>query len=256
MRVHLRMCSVMAYVAFMDGARVLTVAVINDFEVVVRGVAALLKPFADDLRVVELDVGMPVSQPVDIGLYDTFAMEGAPSQSLDDITRNENIASLVFYTWNLSPDVIAHAQNMGVSGVLSKALSADELVRCLHRIGGGEIVISPEPAPDSPVVMGRWPGREYGLTPREAEISALIAQGLSNKEIVERTFLSINSVKSYIRSAYRTMGVTSRSQAVRWCMERGLDTAPRRIAVDRWQRESALDRASTDARVGAHKEST
>ncbi|MGB3829489.1 MAG: response regulator transcription factor [Ornithinimicrobium sp.] len=219
-------------------AEVLTVAVINDFEVVVRGVAGLLEPFADELRVVEMDVGTPVSEPVDIGLYDTFAMEGAGSQSLQDIMRNANIAALVFYTWNLSPDVVAHAQEVGVSGVLSKSLSAQELVRCLHRIRDGERVISPEPTPDARVVAGEWPGREYGLTPRESEIVALIAQGLSNKQIVERTFLSINSVKSYIRSAYRTMGVTSRSQAVRWCMERGLDTAPRRISLDRTSRAS------------------
>ncbi len=61
---------------------------------------------------------------------------------------------------------------------------------------------------------------------------------------MERTLLSINSVKSYIRSAYRAMGVTSRSQAVRWCMERGLDTAPQRITVDRRQRESPTEPAS------------
>lgn len=235
----------MAYVSSMAvAAQVLTVAVINDFEVVVRGVAGLLEPFADKLRLVELNVGMPVSEPVDIALYDTFAMEGAGSQSLNDIAQNENIRALVFYSWNLCPDLVAHAQAVGVRGVLSKSLSAHELVDCLHRIGGGELVISPEPTPDAPVVAGDWPGREHGLTPREAEIAALIAQGLSNKEIVERTLLSINSVKSYIRSAYRAMGVTSRSQAVRWCMERGLDTAPQRITVDRRQRESPTEPAS------------
>ncbi|MGB3258617.1 MAG: response regulator transcription factor [Ornithinimicrobium sp.] len=215
-------------------SQVLTVAVINDFEVVVHGVAGLLQPFTEELRVVELDVGMPVSEPVDIGLYDTFAMEGAPTQSLTDLKQNDNIRALVFYTWNLSQEVIEHAQAVGVSGVLSKSLSAAELVRCLQRIRDGELVISPEPTPDTPLVIGAWPGREHGLTPRESEIAALIAQGFSNKEIVDRTFLSINSVKSYIRSAYRTMGVTSRSQAVRWCMERGLDITPQRISMERW----------------------
>ena len=50
---------------------------------------------------------------------------------------------------------------------------------------------------------------------------ALIAQGLSNQEIAERAFLSINSVKTYIRSAYRKIGVQRRTQAVIWATRNG-----------------------------------
>ena len=60
-----------------------------------------------------------------------------------------------------------------------------------------------------------------GLTPREAEILALITQGLSNQEIAARAFLSINSVKTYIRTAYRKINVASRSQAVLWGVDNG-----------------------------------
>ena len=49
----------------------------------------------------------------------------------------------------------------------------------------------------------------------------LVLQGLSNQEIAESMFLSINSVKSYIRSAYRKIEVNSRSQAVIWGMNHG-----------------------------------
>ena len=50
---------------------------------------------------------------------------------------------------------------------------------------------------------------------------ALIAQGLSNQEIADRAFLSINSVKTYIRSAYRKIGVERRTQAVLWATQNG-----------------------------------
>jgi DNA-binding NarL/FixJ family response regulator len=50
---------------------------------------------------------------------------------------------------------------------------------------------------------------------------ALITQGLSNIEIAERTRLSINSVKSYIRTCYRRIGVTNRSNAILWGVEHG-----------------------------------
>jgi DNA-binding CsgD family transcriptional regulator len=66
-----------------------------------------------------------------------------------------------------------------------------------------------------------WPGRDAGLTAREAEVIALITQGLSNQEIAEHASLSINSVKSYIRTSYRKMGVTSRTNAVLWGLDHG-----------------------------------
>ena len=75
----------------------------------------------------------------------------------------------------------------------------------------------------STVVAGEWPGQEAGLSARESEIIALITKGLTNQEIAERAYLSINSVKSYIRSAYRKIGVTRRSQAVAWGMQNGFE---------------------------------
>ena len=57
----------------------------------------------------------------------------------------------------------------------------------------------------------------------------LITQGLSNQEIAERSYLSINSVKTYIRTAYRKIGVTRRAQAVAWGMRHGFE--PDRLRV-------------------------
>jgi phosphoenolpyruvate carboxylase len=81
--------------------------------------------------------------------------------------------------------------------------------------------------------QGDWPGREHALSAREAEVLALIAQGLSNQEIADRAFLSINSVKTYIRSAYRKIGVERRTQAVLWATQNGfVPTRSRRILGD------------------------
>ena len=68
---------------------------------------------------------------------------------------------------------------------------------------------------------GNWPGRSFGLTQRESEVLALITQGLTNQEIADRAYISINSVKTYVRTAYRKIGVTRRSQAVSWGMQHG-----------------------------------
>lgn len=208
-----------------------TVAVVNDYEVVVRGVLGLLEPFVDRVAVIELDVDLPVSVDVDVALYDAFSMTGTQTQDLDDIVANPHIGALVLFTWNMQEVLVREALSRGVRGVLSKSLTAANLVACIERVHGGEVVVQPEPQGDAAVMPGDWPGRRNGLTVREAEVVALITRGLSNNEIAERTYLSINSIKSYIRSAYRTMGVTSRSQAVRWGMEHGIDSTPRRISV-------------------------
>jgi DNA-binding CsgD family transcriptional regulator len=83
-----------------------------------------------------------------------------------------------------------------------------------------------------PLVGGDWPGREEGLTARESEVLSLITQGYSNNDIVETTMLSINSIKSYIRSAYRKIGVTSRSRAILWGIDHGFQPDRSRMTGD------------------------
>jgi DNA-binding NarL/FixJ family response regulator len=59
------------------------------------------------------------------------------------------------------------------------------------------------------------------LSRREAEVLVGICRGLTNAEVAEELYLSVNSVKTYIRSAYQKIGVGRRSQAVRWGIENG-----------------------------------
>ena len=59
----------------------------------------------------------------------------------------------------------------------------------------------------------------------------MIAAGMSNQEIADRSYLSINSVKTYIRTAYRKIGAQRRSQAVRWAIENGFVATPNTSAA-------------------------
>ena len=208
--------------------RPVTVAVINDHELIVRGVAAMLAPYADLVRIVELDADVPVVHPVDVALYDTFTRTSLKGADLDELVESPHVGRVVLYTWALTPELIDSARSRGVHAAIPKGLGAERLAQALTEVHEGRMDVIPvieEPVVDS----GTWPGREAGLTPREAEIIALVTSGLSNNEIAERTYLSINSVKSYIRSAYRTMAVTSRSQAVLWGIDHGM--APTRMRV-------------------------
>ena len=85
---------------------------------------------------------------------------------------------------------------------------------------------SPSTSPEHEVTEERaegdgWPGRAEGLTRRQSDVVRLVVAGLSNQQIAHACYLSMNSVKSYIRAAYRTMGVSSRSQAVLWGVDHG-----------------------------------
>lgn len=63
------------------------------------------------------------------------------------------------------------------------------------------------------------PEQRDRLSGRELEVLALVAEGCLNREIAERLQLSHNSVKSYVRAAYRKIGVAHRAQAIRWCLD-------------------------------------
>jgi two-component system, NarL family, response regulator LiaR len=196
----------------------LRLAIVDDYAVVIAGVASFLA--AERIEVVETGASQPVISDVDIVLYDTFAQVDGDGIDLEDFVRDSG-AKVVIYSWNLQPKLIAEAMAGGARGYLSKVLTGPQVVAALERVMRGEIVILPGDSETSEDGAGDWPGRSAGLTPREAEIVALITQGLSNQEIAERAFLSINSVKTYIRTAYRKINVTSRSQAVLWGVDNG-----------------------------------
>jgi two-component system, NarL family, response regulator LiaR len=199
------------------------VAVVNDYEIVVAGVAAMLAPHNERVSVVELDSGLPVLSDVDVILYDTFGQVQGDGVDLEDLVHGSD-ARVVIFSWNLQPELVRTAIDRGAAGYLSKGLSAAEIVHGLEAVHNGETVTPPESAHSvDRGVTGEWPGREHGLTARESEVLALITQGLSNKEIAQRTYLSINSVKTYIRTAYRKIDVTRRSQAVAWGMRHGFE---------------------------------
>ena len=71
-----------------------------------------------------------------------------------------------------------------------------------------------------------------GLTARELDVLGLIGAGLTNQEIADELYLSVNTVKTYIRLAYRRIGTPRRSQAVAWVLRHGITTPVRSVAPE------------------------
>lgn len=142
-----------------DPPRPLRLAVIDDFEVVVAGVARLMEPHADRVQIVELDVNTPVSVPVDIALIDTFGQGEAHTTEMDDVLHNPLATRVVIYTWRVDDRLVDMARARGFDGYLSKQLGAAELVGALERIHSGRRSSSrPVPTrPDLPTRPGSGP---------------------------------------------------------------------------------------------------
>lgn len=211
----------------------ITVALVDDYDVVLLGVATIIDQYRERVVVAEIDANRPVVEPVDVVLYDSFAQPEADRYDLGELVRNPNARRVVVYTWNFHPDLIAKAREQGVHGYLSKALPARELVASLERVHAGEFVVSEESGRVRPNSGLDWPGRAEGLTARESEILALITQGLSNADIATQAYLSPNTVKSYIRSLYGKIGAESRTQAVLWGVGNGF--VPDHHRITNWR---------------------
>ena len=209
-------------------------AVVDDFTVIVAGVAKMVQPYADEIEVVELGANRPVSVPVDVALYDSFAQGEAHTDDLQALLDNPLAHRVAMFTWNLDPRLIDIALERGVVGYLSKQLPAVAFIDAVRRIAAGEVVVAGEHAPEGRREPGAdWPGRDLGLTEREAEVLALITAGLSNGEIAAKLFVSGNSVKTHVRHLYRKIGCDSRTKAVIWGVEHGFRTDHHRI--DDWR---------------------
>jgi DNA-binding NarL/FixJ family response regulator len=211
----------------------ITVALVDDYDVVVKGVANMLDPYRDRVIIAELDSTMPVSDRVDIVLYDSFAQPESDHEEIGHLVANPRAGRVVVYTWNFHPDLLASAQAHGAHGYLSKTLPARDLVAALEAVHAGETVISAAPPRARSAPGLDWPGRGEGLSDREAEILALITQGKSNADVARLTYLSPNTVKSYIRTIYRKLGVSSRTQAVLWGVDHGF--TPDHHRIEHWK---------------------
>lgn len=194
-----------------SATQVLRVAVVNDFELIVRGVAEMLAPFRDRVLVVELDVGTNPASRVDIALFDTYGHARSGVDRVRSLATDPRVGAVAVYTWILPPGQVDAVLTAGARGVLSKSTPADTLVDALTAIDVGDIVVSP--------VFSRpreriWPGHDLGLTVRESEVAAFLAEGLSNHEIADALYISEHTVKSHLKAIFQKTGAASRTQVI------------------------------------------
>lgn len=215
----------------------LKLALVNDYEIIVRGLHAMLAPFSDRVVVVEHEIGDVPEQSVDIALFDTFAGRRDTIARAAAMVEQGNARAVVLYTWDASAEFLEAARDIGVAAVVLKSTDGADLVDALERAAAGEqigldhVTRSPGAASSDPLSM------------REREVLAMLALGASNVEIAAELFLSVDTVKTYVRRVFRKLGVRNRTQAAIMAREYGL--SPPAARLDRIRSRS--DAARTGA---------
>jgi DNA-binding NarL/FixJ family response regulator len=131
------------------------------------------------------------------------------------------------------------ALRAGARGYLTKDASSQDIRSAILTVAAGDAALDPAVqahvvaalAGDGAHVAGPGPSTTPQLpdelTPREAEVLALIAEGLTNAEIAERLVVSPTTVKSHINHLFAKAGLRDRTQAVNYAYRTGIATPPR-----------------------------
>ena len=106
------------------------VAVLNDYEIVVNGVARMLEPYADRVRVVETSTGIPSMGESDVVLYDTFSQAQGNVLDVQEVASMTG-AAVVLFSWNLDPTLVAEALSKGDMGIALAALGPGSVATAL-----------------------------------------------------------------------------------------------------------------------------
>ena len=186
---------------------------------VLTGLETVLARHPERFRIVPAtDATQREEDRPEVVLYDVLALQAGD----DELTLllGRTTAKVIAVGRDLRPDLGHRALAAGVNGLLSLGVGEEELVETVASVGAGEADRT-RARPTSAPVAGT--GAAFGLSARETEVLVLIAQGLTNSQIAEKLFLSVNSVKTYVRNAYGKIGALNRSQAVGWVVRHGVE---------------------------------
>jgi DNA-binding NarL/FixJ family response regulator len=189
------------------------IAILNDFDVVVAGLSAMLEPF-DDFEVVDMKVAdLQLGCDADVALYDTYGRSSSPNEALQQLVAQPAARNVAVFTFNLDPGLVQYALDAGVRGYVWKGLPREEVADALRQVAAGEIVVAAPDADSTPATDLTASQREWGLTTRENEVLTLLTEGASNAQIAQALFVSVETVRSHVKQVYRKLGVHTRSQA-------------------------------------------
>jgi two-component system nitrate/nitrite response regulator NarL len=148
----------------------------------------------------------------DVALLDVQMPRMGGPEVLRRLVTDRSPTRVLLLSGLATAEVASDALAAGAGGFLDKQATAEELCAAVAAVARGETVVSPRLNTRAAV----------SLSPREREVLALVADGLSAPEIAERLVLSPHTVKTHVRNLCDKLGVADRAAAVATAIRRGL----------------------------------
>ena len=206
------------------------ILIVDDHEVVRKGLRALLDEFEDIEIVGEAENGMRAVQLAedlkpDVILMDLIMAEMDGVEATRQISAKELDVRILVVTTYSGDDHVIPAIKAGAHGYLLKDSGSKQLVQAIRQVHSGEAALDPDIArtliqeirPEVPDRAAPDP-----LTPRELEVLTLMAGGLSNREIADRLFIEEVTVRSHISRILDKLHLANRVQATLYALREGV----------------------------------
>lgn len=203
-----------------NGAMPLRVFLLDDHEVVRRGVRELLEG-EDDLTVAgeagtaeEAYGRIPATSP-NVAVLDVRLPDGDGIEVCREIrSRHPEIACLMLTSF-ADDDALFAAIMAGAAGFVLKQVRGGDLVEAIRRVGRGESLLDPAVTARVLARLREKPEDDElsDLTPQERRILDLIAEGLTNRQIGEQMYLAEKTVKNYVSNLFAKLGMSRRTEA-------------------------------------------
>ncbi len=163
------------------------------------------------------------------GVIDLSLPDGEGVELIKDLRdTNPEFAALVL-TASLDRAEYARAVEAGAAGVLHKSADVDEIITAVRRVVNGESLFTTSELVELLRLAGHTREQEREarsnierLTPRETEVLKALAEGLSNKEIAEKLYMSVDTERTHMMNILNKLGVHSRLQALLFAARYGV----------------------------------
>jgi DNA-binding NarL/FixJ family response regulator len=213
------------------------VFLLDDHEVVRRGVAALLEAESDIQVVGEADTAdhalarIPALRP-DVAVLDVRLPDGDGVSVCREIrSRMPELACLMLTSFS-DEEALFDAVMAGAAGYVLKQIHGSDLVGAVRTVAAGQSLLDPR---STTQMLQRLRDRQTrkdplaALTDQERQILGLIGEGLTNRQIGERLFLAEKTVKNYVSSLFTKLDMSRRTQAAAFItqLKAGESRAPR-----------------------------
>lgn len=211
----------------------ITVLIVDDHPLIRQALRAVLEKEPDMEVVAETGDGASAVAMVEELRPDVVIMDvSLPGMGGADATRRVRMVSpetaVLALTVHDDDATIAEVLLAGALGYLTKGIFDKEVVWAVRTVAAGDMVLS-RSAGNSllrhvpcyrPPRLSLDPGER--LTPRELEVLRLVARGMPNSDIAATLGLSVRTVKGYLTDIFAKLGVSSRTEAVAFCLQKGI----------------------------------